>query len=147
MSRNTALATFAVAAAVSALSTAAFAQQATTTRVETRPFYGATVTLEAGVRVFRPLPPHSKVVINPGGRTPLSLSFEENRTISHNYEYGSGREARDSGDRDSDNGVSFASSDHNPAVPGVTPPPRGYGYPKPHKGSGNKHNGGGHAKH
>ena len=35
---------------------AAFAE-AVTTRIETRPFYGATVTLEEGVRVFRPLPP------------------------------------------------------------------------------------------
>jgi hypothetical protein len=43
------------------------------------------VTLESGVRVFRPLPPHSKVIINPDGRTPLSLSFEENRT--HNYHH------------------------------------------------------------
>ncbi len=45
----------------------------TTTRIETRPFYGATVTLEEGVRVFRPLPPHDRVVINPGGKTPLHL--------------------------------------------------------------------------
>ena len=44
-----------------------------TTRIETRPVYGATVTVERGVRVFRPLPPHDRVIINPGGRTPLSL--------------------------------------------------------------------------
>lgn len=73
------------------LPVSAIASDATTTRIETRPFYGATVTLEAGVRVFRPLPPHSKVVINPGGRTPVSLGFEENRWISHststNYNY------------------------------------------------------------
>ena len=36
-----------------------------TTRIETRPFYGATVTVEEGVRVFRPLPPHDRVIINP----------------------------------------------------------------------------------
>jgi hypothetical protein len=65
----------------------AVATEATTTRIETRPFYGATVTLEAGVRVFRPLPPHSKVIINPGGKAPVSLGFEENRFISHNYNY------------------------------------------------------------
>ena len=37
-----------------------------TTRIEPRPFYGATVTIEAGVRVFRPLPPHDRVIIDPG---------------------------------------------------------------------------------
>ena len=34
-----------------------------TTRIEPRPFYGATVTIEAGVRVFRALPPHDRVII------------------------------------------------------------------------------------
>jgi hypothetical protein len=67
---------------------AALAQSPTTTRIETRPFYGATVTLEEGVRVFRPLPPHQRVIINPGGATPLSLGFEEKRSVSHNYYYG-----------------------------------------------------------
>jgi hypothetical protein len=54
-----------------------------TTRIEPRPFYGATVTLEEGVRVFRPLPPHDRVIINPGNKTPLSLAISE----SHNYSY------------------------------------------------------------
>ena len=46
--------------------------QADTTRIEPRPFYGATVTIEDGVRVFRPLPPHDRIIIvNPGGTTPL----------------------------------------------------------------------------
>jgi hypothetical protein len=40
-----------------------------TTRIEPRPFYGATVTVEAGVRVFRPLPPHDRVIIDPTGAT------------------------------------------------------------------------------
>lgn len=75
------------AMSVSLLPTCVVASEATTTRIETRPFYGATVTLEAGVRVFRPLPPHSKVIINPNGRTPVSLGFEENRWVSHNYNY------------------------------------------------------------
>ena len=39
-----------------------------TTRIEPRPFYGAIVTREAGVRVFRPLPPHDRIIINPGQR-------------------------------------------------------------------------------
>lgn len=68
----------------------AFAQSPSTTRIETRPFYGATVTLEEGVRVFRPLPPHGRIIINPGGATPLNLSYEERRTVSHNYHYGDG---------------------------------------------------------
>ena len=40
-----------------------------TTRIEPRPFYGATVTVESGVRVFRPLPPHDRVIIDPTGAT------------------------------------------------------------------------------
>lgn len=62
---------------------AAFAQS--TTRIETRPFYGATVTLEEGVRVFRPLPSHDRVIINPGGTTPLSLGITDQRSVSYNY--------------------------------------------------------------
>mgnify|MGYP003345006222 CR=1 FL=1 len=65
--------------------TIASATEAGTTRIETRPFYGATVTLEHGVRVFRPLPPHDKVIINPGGATPLSLGIAESHNVSHNY--------------------------------------------------------------
>lgn len=76
--------------ATATLATVARAQDATTTRIETRAFYGATVTLEAGVRVFRPLPPHSKVIINPGGVTPLHLGHEEYRATTHNYNYNSG---------------------------------------------------------
>lgn len=62
-----------------------------TTRIETRPFYGAVITLEEGVRVFRPLPPTRNMVINPGGTTPLNLwlsdvRVEEHRTsTSYNY--------------------------------------------------------------
>jgi hypothetical protein len=52
---------------------------ATTTRIEPRPFYGATVTLEEGVRVFRPLPPTGHMIINPQGRTPLNLHVEDVR--------------------------------------------------------------------
>ena len=48
--------------------------ESVTTRVEPRPFYGATVTIEAGVRVFRPLPRHDRVIINPGNGTPLTLN-------------------------------------------------------------------------
>ncbi|MBS0270847.1 MAG: hypothetical protein JSS54_17970, partial [Proteobacteria bacterium] len=47
-----------------------------TTRIETRPYYGAVVTLEHGVRVYRPLPPDRYVIINPD-RVPLSLSISD----------------------------------------------------------------------
>jgi hypothetical protein len=55
------------------LGTAAGAFESSTTRIEPRPFYGATVTLEEGVRVFRPLPRHDRVIINPGNAAPISL--------------------------------------------------------------------------
>lgn len=67
--------------------------EAVTTRIETRPFYGATVTLEEGVRVFRPLPRHDRVIINPGGQTPLSLSYSESRNYSFNEFVGGGHSA------------------------------------------------------
>jgi hypothetical protein len=70
-----------VAASVAAIATSASAQS--TTRIETRPFYGATISIEAGVRVFRPLPPDDRVIINPHGQTPLSLGFNETRVYEH----------------------------------------------------------------
>lgn len=67
----------------------ALAQDGRTTRIEPRPFYGATVTIEEGVRVFRPLPPTKHVIINPDGETPLSLGFNETRVYEKrtNYNY------------------------------------------------------------
>lgn len=47
------------------------------TRIETHGFYGSTVTIEEGVRVFRPLPSTGHMIINPGGRTPVSLNISE----------------------------------------------------------------------
>jgi hypothetical protein len=70
-------------ASVCVASSAALAEPVTT-RIETRPFYGATVTLEEGVRVFRPLPRHDRVIINPGGQTPLSLGYYESQNYSFN---------------------------------------------------------------
>ena len=51
--------------------------ESSVTRIESRPFYGAIVTIEEGVRVFRPLPAHKRIIINPEHRTPLNLSIEE----------------------------------------------------------------------
>lgn len=65
-----------------------------TTRIEPRPFYGATVSLEEGVRVIRPLPPERHVIINPDNATPLTLGFNETRVyenrIIRNYNYNNG---------------------------------------------------------
>jgi hypothetical protein len=85
---------FAFAALAIVLTTSAVSAQGFTTRIEPRPFYGATVTLEEGVRVIRPLPPERQVIINPGNATPLTLGFNEthvyeNRTI-RNYNYSEG---------------------------------------------------------
>jgi hypothetical protein len=70
-----------VAAAVTPVSAAG------TTRIETRPFYGAVVTMEEGVRVFRPLPLTERVIVNPHGATPLSLGFNETYVTERNYNY------------------------------------------------------------
>jgi hypothetical protein len=80
--------------AFASLGATAAPAQGYTTRIEPRPFYGATVTLEEGVRVIRPLPPERHVIINPDNATPLSLGFHEtrvyeNRTI-RNYNYNEG---------------------------------------------------------
>jgi hypothetical protein len=71
---------FLVALAANVGSTA-FAQDPGLTRIETRPFYGATVTIEEGVRVFRPLPPTAHMIINPS-RSPLNLSISYERRAS-----------------------------------------------------------------
>jgi hypothetical protein len=62
-----------IAAAVAAVAGPVIAQQAQTTRIETRPYYGAVVTVEHGVRVTRPIPPTQHMIINPNGSTPLVL--------------------------------------------------------------------------
>ncbi len=76
------VATPAFAAALAALLSTPVAAQGSTTRIEPRPFYGATVTIEEGVRVFRPLPPERHVIINPNN-TPLNLSISDT-TVTQN---------------------------------------------------------------
>jgi hypothetical protein len=56
-----------------------------TTRVEPRPFYGATVTIEAGVRVFRPLPRHDQVIINPGNAANVDVGDPVRRRYIDGY--------------------------------------------------------------
>lgn len=79
------------ASALLALASPAVAGDAYTTRIEPRAFYGASVTIEEGVRVFRPLPAERHVIVNPGGSTPLSLGYNDTRVIeqstSQNYYY------------------------------------------------------------
>jgi hypothetical protein len=58
-----------------AIAPAAFAEPAHTTRIETRPYYGAVVTIEHGVRVYRPVPPTQHLIVNPDGATPLQLNI------------------------------------------------------------------------
>ena len=53
--------------------TAAAQAQAVTTRIETRPYYGAITTVEHGVRVTRALPAHDRIIINPQGKAPVSF--------------------------------------------------------------------------
>jgi hypothetical protein len=92
---------FAAAGLMTAATALPAAADSYTTRIEPRPFYGATVTLEEGVRVFRPLPPTRHMIINPQGSTPLNLSFEdvrvtEQRTIN-TYNHGGGVSRNTSG--------------------------------------------------
>jgi hypothetical protein len=58
-----------------------------TTRIETNPSYGAIVTIENGVKVYRVLPGHDRVIINPGGKTPLHLGYEQVTVDERNYNY------------------------------------------------------------
>lgn len=86
------LATLAVLSALAP--TATLAEGSYTTRIEPRAYYGATVTIEQGVRVWRPLPPVRHMIINPDHGTSLSLGFtdvRETRTNhNHNYNYNDG---------------------------------------------------------
>lgn len=86
MLRKFAISLFGLAGAA-VVSVAPVVAQSYTTRIETRPFYGAIVTLEEGVRVYRPLPPERQVIINPGGQTPLSLGFNETNVYEHRNVY------------------------------------------------------------
>ena len=73
------LAAIAATAAVPAV-----AQEEHTTRIETQPSYGAVVTIEHGVRVYRPVPPTDHLIVNPGGRTPLLLDIGDRTIINQN---------------------------------------------------------------
>lgn len=80
--RNPALALSAALAAFGLFASPACAESYTT-RIEPRPFYGAIVTIEEGVRVFRPLPPERQIIINPNNATPLSVNINDTRISEH----------------------------------------------------------------
>ena len=77
-----------LAAATLSVAGPALAEDGYTTRIETRPFYGAIVTMEQGVRVFRPLPPTRQLIINPGGQTPLNIGQTDVNVSGSGYFYG-----------------------------------------------------------
>jgi hypothetical protein len=52
---------------------------AVTTRIETRPYYGAVVTIEQGVRVWRALPPHDRIIIAPEGVGKVNINIDSNK--------------------------------------------------------------------
>jgi hypothetical protein len=75
-----------LALAIAAAATVPAFAQSQTIRIEPRPYYGAVVTMEQGVRVWRPLPPTSHMIINPTG-SPVNLNIADVREniTSHNY--------------------------------------------------------------
>jgi len=64
----------------------ASAGEGKTVRIETRAFYGATISLESGVRVFRPLPAPTHMIINPD-KTPINLTLKDEKNV-YNIERG-----------------------------------------------------------
>lgn len=68
--------TLATAAALCVLASCGSTAASETTRIEPRPYYGAVVTMEKGVRVYRPLPPHDRVIINPNN-TPVYIGVTD----------------------------------------------------------------------
>lgn len=57
----------------------AVAADSSTTRIIHSEPYGAIVTRESGVLVFRALPPTTRVIVNPGGKTPVTVNQTEVR--------------------------------------------------------------------
>lgn len=76
-----------LALAACGFSTSAFAE-GRIIQVEPRPTYGATVSIESGVRVYRPLPAGARTVIVNPSRTPLVIDVGEagasNQTTTNN---------------------------------------------------------------
>lgn len=74
-----------IALAAAVLPASEASAQSSTIRVEPRPYYGAVVTVEQGVRVWRPLPPTSHMIINPTG-SPVHVNVTDVReTVNHQH--------------------------------------------------------------
>lgn len=125
------LSIFAFTALVSLLPmAAASAEGAQTVRIEPRPYYGAVVTVEQGVRVWRPLPPTRHMIINPTN-APVSVNITD---VREKVEY-SGPVGAAAAASASASGGGFAGAPayyygrphRNPGRPGHRPPrhPRG----------------------
>ena len=54
-----------------------------TIQIEPRPTYGATVSIEAGVRVYRPLPAGPRTVIVNPSRTPLVIDVDGGTNVNN----------------------------------------------------------------
>jgi hypothetical protein len=112
-------------------------------RIEPRPYYGAVVTMEQGVRVYRPLPTQNLMIINPN-RTPVSLSFS--RTIEHKAAEGGGGHGQSSS-QESEGGSRYGGisggfgnyTGTSPQANGNRGAGGGIGVGRPHTGNGGKH--------
>ncbi|AHB48016.1 hypothetical protein W911_05755 [Hyphomicrobium nitrativorans NL23] len=65
------------AAALLLTATVAVARDGHTTRVVRGDVYGATVTVEEGVRVFRPLPSDRHVIVKPEGSDNVEIEIRD----------------------------------------------------------------------
>lgn len=83
-----------VAASAAAPAFAGSEGGAVTTRIETRPYYGAVVTVEQGVRVWRPLPPHDRIIINPDGKASVSIDIDAKKHAHNDGNGASGNHER-----------------------------------------------------
>lgn len=78
--------TVAIAATLFVLGSTAALADARTVRIEPRPYTSVVVTVENGVRVWRPMPPTELVIVNPGNKASINLEIDAKgrRTENHN---------------------------------------------------------------
>jgi hypothetical protein len=129
----------ALVCAFTTLSTAALAD-AVTTRIETRPYYGAIATIEQGVRVWRALPPEDRIIIVP----------ENAKNVSVNIDAGSSRAQAASPTVNSNvtiNGSNHAGGYDGIGVPVYAHKPNYGGHRGVHAGNSYRHGGHGNYAH
>jgi hypothetical protein len=82
--------TLATATVLSVITTAALAD-ARTIRIEPRPYTSVVVTVENGVRVWRPMPPTELVIVNPGNKASINLEIDaKSHRDNRNYNFHQG---------------------------------------------------------